>query len=299
MIENNTNLKEHIIEFNKFGLVVFPCIDKKPKIKFKDIEKQLVDEIFELFNDDDELAIRTGKGIVVVDIDTKGNDGQEGFNSLKKLETEYGKLPQTLETKTRSGGVHKFFRINEEDELSNRTNLNGLLGVDIRATNGYVIAPPTKNYEFINIKPMAMLPAKWFHLIKREHKPENNVINLYDRNSEGKIVDNRDDKATKIIFSNLIDLALDKYKNKTNSSYWKGTGYWTRCNPEICLLATKGKPKRVGFNVDKLVFAERDKHSKKPIIIRNKIVELCGDIPRIELFASQKTDGGYCWGNEV
>ena len=92
---------------------------------------------------------------------------------------------------------------------------------------------------------------------------------------------------------------IKENKNKKNSTYWKGTGYWTRCNPEICLLATKGKPRRVGFNVDKLVFAERDKHSKKPSIIRNKILELCGDMPRIELFARQKVDGWDCWGNEV
>ena len=35
------------------------------------------------------------------------------------------------------------------------------------------------------------------------------------------------------------------------------------------------------------------------IIVRNKIVELCGDIPRIELFARQYADGWDCWGNEV
>ena len=92
---------------------------------------------------------------------------------------------------------------------------------------------------------------------------------------------------------------IKENKNKTNSTYWKGTGYWTRCNPEICLLATKGKPKRVGFNVDKLVFAERDKHSKKPYIIRDKIVELCGDLPRIELFARQRTEGWDTFGDEI
>ena len=40
-------------------------------------------------------------------------------------------------------------------------------------------------------------------------------------------------------------------------------------------------------------------HSRKPDIIRNKIVELCGDLPRIELFAREKTNGWDCWGNEV
>ena len=33
--------------------------------------------------------------------------------------------------------------------------------------------------------------------------------------------------------------------------------------------------------------------------IRDRIVDLCGDIPRIELFARQRTQGWDCWGNEV
>ena len=70
-------------------------------------------------------------------------------------------------------------------------------------------------------------------------------------------------------------------------------------NPEICILATKGKPKRNGANVDRLVVAERREHSRKPDRIRNDIVELCGDLPRIELFARQKFDGWDSWGNEV
>tara|TARA_R100001460_G_C3453926_1_gene165058 strand:- start:42 stop:587 length:546 start_codon:yes stop_codon:yes gene_type:complete len=92
---------------------------------------------------------------------------------------------------------------------------------------------------------------------------------------------------------------IKENKNKTKTRFWKGPGYWSRANPEICILATKGKPKRFGTNVDKLVIAERDVHSKKPFIIRNKIVELCGDLPRIELFARQKTNGWDFWGNEV
>ena len=92
---------------------------------------------------------------------------------------------------------------------------------------------------------------------------------------------------------------IKENKNQSNMRFWKGPGYYTRCNPEQCLLATKGSPKRIGTNVDKLVLAPRDVHSKKPNIIRNKIVELFGDIPRIELFARQKTEGWDVFGNEV
>ena len=41
------------------------------------------------------------------------------------------------------------------------------------------------------------------------------------------------------------------------------------------------------------------KHSQKPDIVKDRIVELCGDVPRIELFARQRTKGWDVWGNEV
>jgi len=87
-------------------------------------------------------------------------------------------------------------------------------------------------------------------------------------------------------------------KTKMNH-YFKGMGYWVRKNPEMCLLATKGKPKRISKNVEQLVVEQRREHSRKPDCVRSRIVELMGDIPRIELFARQKVDGWDCWGNEV
>ena len=91
----------------------------------------------------------------------------------------------------------------------------------------------------------------------------------------------------------------NKTKDIFTSRFWKGTGYWTRANPEICLLGTRGKPKRIGFNVDKLVIANRNIHSKKPDCIRDKIVELMGDLPRIELFARTRCKGWDSYGDEL
>ena len=88
-------------------------------------------------------------------------------------------------------------------------------------------------------------------------------------------------------------------KNKKADSFFWGLGYWTRANNEICLLATKGKPKRVSKSVHQIVYEPIGKHSKKPDCVRNKIVDLCGDLPRIELFARERTNGWDCWGNEV
>lgn len=97
--------------------------------------------------------------------------------------------------------------------------------------------------------------------------------------------------------------------NKKSHTPFMGMGRWTRANNELCLLATKGKPKRISAGVKMLVETLEDEtevihsrleqHSKKPDIIRDRIVELCGDLPRVELFARQQTDGWDVFGNEV
>ena len=76
-------------------------------------------------------------------------------------------------------------------------------------------------------------------------------------------------------------------------------GRWTRANAELCLIATKGKPKRINAGVHCIIDTPIEKHSKKPDVVRHKIVELVGDLPRIELFAREKTDGWDVWGDEI
>ena len=88
-------------------------------------------------------------------------------------------------------------------------------------------------------------------------------------------------------------------KNKKSDSLFWGLGYWTRANNEICLLATKGKPKRVGKGVHQVVMSKIQRHSQKPDVVKDRIVELCGDVPRIELFARQATEGWDVWGDEA
>lgn len=70
-----------------------------------------------------------------------------------------------------------------------------------------------------------------------------------------------------------------------------GLGYWSRANPEICLLGTRGHPRRVSKSVANLVISPLRAHSQKPDEVRKQIVSLCGDLPRAELFARQKTPG--------
>lgn len=88
-------------------------------------------------------------------------------------------------------------------------------------------------------------------------------------------------------------------RNKKSDGWFWGLGYWTRANSEVCLLATKGNPKRVSKSVHQICDARLREHSRKPDEIRERVVELCGDLPRIELFARQSSNGWDCWGNEV
>lgn len=88
-------------------------------------------------------------------------------------------------------------------------------------------------------------------------------------------------------------------RNKKSDTWFWGLGYWTRANAEICLLATRGNPKRVSKSVHQVVDARIREHSRKPDEVRDRIVALCGDLPRIELFARQTVPGWDCWGDEV
>ena len=88
-------------------------------------------------------------------------------------------------------------------------------------------------------------------------------------------------------------------QNPLGEGIYSGLGHWTNGNAELCLFAKKGTPKRQAKNVKQIVLSPRSRHSEKPREVRDRIVALMGDLPRIELFARQKTEGWDVWGNEV
>jgi N6-adenosine-specific RNA methylase IME4 len=91
-------------------------------------------------------------------------------------------------------------------------------------------------------------------------------------------------------------------KKTKNNKLYANTGSWTMKNAEFCLFGTKGamtKHKKAN-NIYQVIEHDRECHSKKPQIFRDKITQLFGDeLPKIELFARQKTEGWDVWGNEV
>ena len=88
-------------------------------------------------------------------------------------------------------------------------------------------------------------------------------------------------------------------RNRSGHGWFWGLGNWTRSNAEVCLLATKGRPRRASAAVHSLIDAPVGRHSAKPPEARKRIVALMGDLPRIELFARDCAPGWDVWGNET
>ena len=147
---------------------------------------------------------------------------------------------------------------------------------------------PENHYSTMNFKDICNLPVN-------NIANDNSVLLMW-------ITDPLLDKAFKV-----IDAWGFKYKtvgftwaktNRKKLGFFTGLGYWTRGNPEMCLLATKGKPKRISKSVPQLVVEQRREHSRKPDIMYNHIENLL-DGPYIELFARNKRKGWDCWGNQT
>lgn len=142
MIENFPDMISSTISFAARGWPVFPLKGKVPLTKhgFKDASTDL-GKIEEWWgqNPSSNIGIATGQlaGFFVLDI-----DGPEGQRTLSELQGLYGALPSTVTAAT-GNGMHYYFRYPEGD-FRNSTGKIGA-GIDIRATGGYVVAPPSRH----------------------------------------------------------------------------------------------------------------------------------------------------------
>lgn len=108
-------------------------------------------------------------------------------------------------------------------------------------------------------------------------------------------------KAWGFIYKTAAFIWIKKNK-KSNTKFW-GMGAYTRANIEPLLIGiskdTHAKKMIISHAIHQIVEVPIEKHSKKPDIFRKKIIELIGDLPRIELFARQKSPGWDVWGDEI
>jgi hypothetical protein len=124
------------------GLAIFPCLprDKRPATPhgLKDATTDPIEiENWWHHNPNCNIAIATGavSGVFVIDL-----DGTEAEAELRKLEAQHGELPATVESIT-GRGRHLFFKCAEKPVRNSAGKI--ATGIDVRATGGYVIAPPS------------------------------------------------------------------------------------------------------------------------------------------------------------
>jgi N6-adenosine-specific RNA methylase IME4 len=79
---------------------------------------------------------------------------------------------------------------------------------------------------------------------------------------------------------------------------YMGLGYWTRANSEVCLLGTRGKPKRLNADVRQAIIAPRREHSRKPDGVHERVERLVSG-PYLELFSRQRRPNWTSWGNQT
>jgi len=97
-------------------------------------------------------------------------------------------------------------------------------------------------------------------------------------------------KAWGFTIKNMNGIVWNKLTRKNNPHF--GMGFWTRAGSESVLIATKGKIKpksrsvRAVFNAEEQIQFEGKilRHSEKPKQVRELIIELAGDLPRLEMF---------------
>lgn len=88
-------------------------------------------------------------------------------------------------------------------------------------------------------------------------------------------------------------------KTRKDGQPLAGMGSYTKSNAELCLLGMRGHIKAADKTVPQILMHPRLGHSVKPPIIRDRIIQLFGDLPRVELFARIKPEGWDVFGNEV
>ena len=78
---------------------------------------------------------------------------------------------------------------------------------------------------------------------------------------------------------------------------------FTKPTTEFLLVGStsrRGRPLKLLTEAQgQVVLAPRGRHSEKPAVFRQRLIDLLGDVPRIELFARERVEGWDAWGNEV
>lgn len=162
------------LQYARKGIPVFPCTHSKQPMVARGFHAATTeeDQIAAWFDIEPPpfIGVPTGErsGLWVLDIDRKGE--VDGGEALDRIESEHGRLPDTVVALTPSGGEHRVFLWRQRVKCS-----SGALGpgLDVRGDGGYVIVPPSgdgngRAYEFeASNPPQAVEAPAWLEELVR------------------------------------------------------------------------------------------------------------------------------------
>lgn len=88
-------------------------------------------------------------------------------------------------------------------------------------------------------------------------------------------------------------------RTSTGRCWAFGTGYWFRSTTEHLLIGVRGHWRPRNRRTRSLTESPIREHSRKPDEIRDMLVDLVGDVARVELFARTAAPGWSAWGDQV
>jgi hypothetical protein len=139
----------HVLEYAGLGWPVFPCdpATKAPLVAggFRRATRDAgVTREWWTSHPEAMIGVPTGpaSGFWVLDVDLDEKGGKDWSLRLAELESEHGRLPDTVSTRTPRGGLHLLFRWSPDHPVRNSAGQLGP-GIDVRGDGGYVIMPPS------------------------------------------------------------------------------------------------------------------------------------------------------------
>ena len=88
-------------------------------------------------------------------------------------------------------------------------------------------------------------------------------------------------------------------RTRLDTGWHMGTGYYSRANPEMCLLGLNGRRAPAVRDVRQLIVEPVREHSRKPDRCITDLERMFPGGRKIELFARTERPGWDAWGNET
>ena len=211
------------------GIPVFPCNPKTKSPLNAHGHKEATTDVAQIKEwwaifPNAMLGIATGKvsSLFVLDVDTHGDTN--GYVTLSALEAEHGKLPDTYQVETASGGRHFYFRYPESRTIKNSAGRVGK-GLDIRGDGGYVIAAPSvradgKSYWVIKDADIVDAPEWLLGLVETKEVPTMSMGGVTYSDGSERAVSNPE-AYKKSILENEIKALSDASEGERNHTLFR------------------------------------------------------------------------------